>query len=75
MRTLRMTTLDCQRQGLEQEIIESKKKILMIRESAFPDLKLVSQLRESIERNLQLIAMIEEHTAPRATNVRTFGRH
>lgn len=69
MRTLRMTTLDCQRQRLEQEIIDSKKKILLIRESDFPDLKQITQLRETIERSMQLLSMLEQHVQASSTRI------
>ena len=56
-----MRTLEFQRQRLENEIIESKSKIWQIRDSDFPDLKALNQLHDAIERNMQLINMIDQH--------------
>ncbi|WP_231875616.1 hypothetical protein, partial [Oleiphilus sp. HI0086] len=70
MRTLRLTTLDNQRQRLEREIIETKKKIVAANEGAFPDLGLVKQLRDSIERNMQLISMIDQHRPARISKLK-----
>ena len=70
MRSVRMTTLDNQRQRLEREIIEAKKKIISIGEGSFPNLKVVNQLRESIERNMQLISMIEQHRPAKVSGLK-----
>ena len=56
-----MRTLEFQKQRLESEIIASKSKIWEIRESQFPDLKALNQLHDTIERNMQLINMIDQH--------------
>jgi len=56
-----MRTLQFQRQRLESEIIESKSKVWQIRDSDFPDLKALNQLHDTIERNMQLINMIDQH--------------
>ncbi len=56
-----MNTLRYQRQRLENGIIASKERIRAIRESEFLDLKTLHQLNETIERNLQLICMIDHH--------------
>lgn len=70
MRTLRLTTLDNQRQRLEREIIEAKQKIVAISGGEFPNVMLLNQLRESIERNMQLITMIEQHRPAKLSNLR-----
>lgn len=56
-----MDTLQYQRQRLEDEVIDANANIRMIRESEFPDLNALQQLMESIERNKQLIGMIDNH--------------
>jgi len=56
-----MRTLECQRQRLESEIIASKAKVWQIKDSEFPDLKALNQLHDAIERNMQLINMIDQH--------------
>lgn len=59
-----INTLEQQKQRLETEILESEKQIWRVRASRFPDLKLLNQLNESIERNTQLIDMIDLHLKP-----------
>ena len=59
-----MNTLEQQRKRLEEEIIAVKQKIWQVRESKFPDLKLLKKLNETIERNMQLIDMIALHLRP-----------
>ena len=56
-----MTTMEFQRTRLEAEMIKAKDRIRQIRESSFPDLNAIKQLQESVERNLQLIGMIDHH--------------
>jgi hypothetical protein len=56
-----MSTLARQRQNLENDVIASKGKIWEIRNSEFPDLKALNQLQDAIERNMQLINMIDQH--------------
>jgi len=56
-----MNTLQYQRQRLEDEMNVAKANMQLIRESEFPDLKTLQQYRESIERNQQLIGMIDNH--------------
>ena len=55
-----MNTLEQQRTRLEEEIIAAKERIWKIRDSKFPDLKLLTQLNETVERNMQLIYMIDK---------------
>jgi hypothetical protein len=59
-----MNTLEQQQQRLEQEILVVKEQIWQIRDSRFPDLKLLNQLNETVERNTQLIDMIALHLRP-----------
>jgi len=59
-----MNTLEQQRQRLENEIIETKERIRKVKGGRFPDLKALNLLNETIERNLQLIGMIEQHLRP-----------
>jgi len=59
-----MNTLEQQQNRLEEEIIAVKERIWQIRDSSFPDLKLLNQLNETIERNIQLIDMIALHLRP-----------
>jgi len=59
-----MNTLEQQRQRLENEIIETKERIIKVKGGRFPDLKALNLLNETIERNLQLIGMIEQHLRP-----------
>mgnify|MGYP000597813827 CR=1 FL=1 len=59
-----MNTLEHQHKRLEKEIIAAKERIWQIRDSRFPDLKLLNQLDETIERNMQLIDMIALHLRP-----------
>lgn len=61
MRTASLTTLDNQRLRLEKEIIKAKQRIVLISEGEYPDVGSINQLRESIERNMQLITMIDQH--------------
>jgi len=56
-----MRTLEHQKQRLEGEIMSSKTKIWQIRDSEFVDLNALNQLRDTIERNMQLINMIDQH--------------
>ena len=56
-----MRTMEFQRKRLEEEMIRAKGRIRQIRESSFPDLNAIKQLQESVERNLQLIGMIDQH--------------
>ena len=56
-----MRTLEFQRQRLEKEIMASKQGIRTIRESDFPDVNALNQLHDAIERNMQLIGMIDQH--------------
>ena len=56
-----MRTMEFQRQRLEEEMIKAKGRIRQIRESSYPDLSALKQLQESVERNLQLIGMIDQH--------------
>lgn len=56
-----MNSLEHQRERLESEIAVAKANIQTIRESDFPDLKALHQHAESIERNMQLIGMIDNH--------------
>jgi len=59
-----MNTLEQQRQRLENEIISTKERIWQIKDSKLPDLKALNLLNETIERNMQLIGMIEQHLRP-----------
>jgi len=59
-----MNTLEQQYKRLEEEIIVAKERIWQIRGARFPDLKLLNQLNETIERNMQLIDMIASHLRP-----------
>jgi len=59
-----MNTLEQQYKRLEEEIFVAKERIWEIRGSRFPDLKLLNQLNETIERNMQLIDMIATHLRP-----------
>ncbi len=70
MRTLGLTTLDNQRQRLERENIDTKQKIVALSEGEYPNLALLNQLRESIERNMQLITMIKQHRPAKVSNLR-----
>ena len=56
-----MRTLEFQRQHLENDIIESKAKIRLIKESDFPDINALNQLHDTITRNMQVIGMIDQH--------------
>lgn len=56
-----MNLLEAHKQRLEQEIIAAKEKIWTLKESEFPDLIALNQLKESVERNWQLIEMIDQH--------------
>jgi len=56
-----MRTMEFQRTRLEEEMIKAKSRIRQIRESSFPDLNALKQLQESVERNMQLIGMIDQH--------------
>ena len=59
-----MNTLQQQHKRLEAEIIATKERIWQIRNSKSPDFKLLNQLNETIERNMQLIDMIAMHLRP-----------
>ena len=59
-----INTLEQQQQRLEKEIVAVKEQIWQVRASRFPDLKLLNQLNETIERNMQLIDMIAMHLRP-----------
>jgi hypothetical protein len=59
-----MNTLEQQQKRLEKEIVAVKEQIWQVRGSRFPDLKLLNQLNETIERDLQLIDMIALHLRP-----------
>jgi hypothetical protein len=61
MRTVGLTTLDNQRLRLEREILEAKKKIAILTDSDYLDMNSINQLKDSIERNMQLISMISQH--------------
>ena len=61
MKAVRMTTLECQRKNLEREIIQTKEMMWDVKESEYPDIGLLNQLRDKVERNLQLINMIDHH--------------
>ncbi len=56
-----MNTLSVHKARLEAEIVQAKVKIQRIRESEFPDLKALNELNDSVQRNLQLIGMIDNH--------------
>ena len=59
-----MNTLEQQRERLENEIISTKERICQIKDSKLPDLKALNLLNETVERNMQLIGMIEQHLRP-----------
>ncbi|MFT6122637.1 MAG: hypothetical protein ACJASG_001165 [Oleiphilaceae bacterium] len=59
-----MNTLEQQQKRLETEVLAVKEQIWQIRDSRFPDLKLLNQFNETIERNMQLIDMIALHLRP-----------
>ncbi len=61
MNVAAMTTLDSQRDKLEREIIETKQLIVHIKEGAYPDISKLNQLKDTIERHMQLINMIDQH--------------
>jgi len=56
-----MTTIEFQRKRLEDELIAAKQKITLVRNSRFPDINTLNQLQDTVERNLQLIGMIDHH--------------
>lgn len=59
-----MDTLGHQKNQLEKEIAAARDRITHVRRSQFPDLKLLKQLTETIERNTQLVDMIALHLNP-----------
>lgn len=60
-----MSLLNAHKKRLEDEIITAKDKIRAIRDCEFPDLATIKQLNEQIERNWQLIGMIDHHVGDR----------
>ena len=59
-----INTLEHQKRRLEKEITAAQVRIQEVQESRFPDLKLLNQLNETIERNTQLVDMIALHLKP-----------
>jgi len=57
-----MNTLEAQKQRLENEIIRAKARMLELHQNEYPDLNLLGSLKELVERNFQLISMIDQHT-------------
>ena len=56
-----MSLLNAHKKRLEDEIIAAKEKVRAIKDCEFPDLAALKQLNEQIERNWQLIGMIDHH--------------
>jgi len=56
-----MNPLSAQKKRLEQEIQDAKWRVQAIQESGLPDISVMRQLDELMERNLQLIEMIDKH--------------
>lgn len=56
-----MNTLAQQKCRLESEIIAAKQNIAALKESDVMDLKAINHHAETIERNMQLITMIDNH--------------
>lgn len=56
-----MNTLAHQKKRLEAEIFEAKNCIAQLKECMMPDMKTIKLHNETIERNMQLIAMIDNH--------------
>lgn len=57
-----MSLLEAHKQRLEREIVDAKTKIWQMQNSDFPDLMTINQLKEAVERNWQLIEMIDMHS-------------
>lgn len=56
-----MNTLMQQKKRLESEIVEAKNSIASLKESGVPNLTAMNHFSEMIERNMQLIYMIDNH--------------
>jgi len=56
-----MNTLAQQKIRLETEIIAAKQSIVALKECAITDFKTINHHAETIERNMQLISMIDNH--------------
>lgn len=56
-----MNTLLQQKQRLSEEIVSARAKLEAVKAEQLPDLKLIQQFKETIERNGQLIQMIDGH--------------
>jgi len=67
-----MQLLEVQKVRLEQEIVQAKEKLRQLSLDSCQDLSTIRQLQEQLERNWQLIGMIDEHLGPSAkvTNLR-----
>ncbi len=56
-----MNTLEHHKRRLEAEISSALESIRQIRASDCPDLKALNQLNDAVERNRQVIGMINNH--------------
>lgn len=56
-----MNTLLQQKQRLSEEIVSARAKLKAVKAEQLQDLKLIQQFKETIERNGQLIQMIDGH--------------
>lgn len=55
------STLEMQRRRLKNELLEAEAELKRIRESDFPNFKLMNFYTDIRARNLQLIDMIDQH--------------
>jgi hypothetical protein len=58
-----MNTLQMQKQRLQDEVAVAEERIAEVLQSTRPDAQQLRQLNETIERNRQLMAMIDDHLA------------
>lgn len=56
-----MNTLAQQKKRLEAEIIDAKTCLASLKDQCVPDIKSIKLHSETIERNMQLISMIDNH--------------
>jgi pantothenate kinase-related protein Tda10 len=56
-----MHLLEAQKIRLEQEIIQAKEQLRQLHVDGCHDISVIKQLQETIERNWQLVGMIDEH--------------
>ncbi|ARU54169.1 hypothetical protein OLMES_0060 [Oleiphilus messinensis] len=63
------TTLEAQREKLEQEIQEAYEQLEMLRQQPCPNFKILNYYTDVVARNTQLVEMIDCHIFDRTQSV------